>query len=60
MEVHVVVTHLSGKDRHVYRYTSGPGYTAGDAPGVPGSRGSNAGGIERSSVKELADELGRA
>jgi hypothetical protein len=50
-EVHVVVTHLSGKDRHVYRYTSGPGYTARGAPGVPGVRAPDVRDLDRSSVK---------
>jgi hypothetical protein len=53
-EVRVLVTHLAGQDRHVYRYTSGPGYTIGDAPGVPGRHGSGAGGIDKASVKEIA------
>ena len=53
-EVHVVATHLSGKHRHVYRYTSGPGYTAGDAPGVPDARRPDVHAVDRSSVREMA------
>jgi len=53
-DVHVVVTHLAGQDRHVYRYTSGPGYMIGDSPGVPGRHGSGSSGIDKASVKEIA------
>jgi hypothetical protein len=56
-EVRVVVTHLAGQDRHVYRYTSGPGYTIGDSPGVPGRHGSGASAIDKASVKEIAGSV---